>query len=82
MKTQLFSHYVATGVWLLLKIQFKSQSKNIFVRINGILIISPLMVSSKNVKISQKRCLGTSIESLTGSSLSEQIIQVDVKSGT
>ena len=45
-----------------------------FVRINGILMISPLMVSSKNVKVSQKRCLGTSIESFTGSSPSEQII--------
>ena len=32
------------------------------------------MVSSKNVKVSQKRCLGTSIESFTGSSQSEQII--------
>ena len=32
------------------------------------------MVSSKNVKVSQKRCLGTSIESFTGSSPSEQII--------
>ena len=29
-------------------------------------MISPLMVSSKNVKVSQKRCLGTSIESFTG----------------
>ena len=38
-------------------------------------MISPLMVSSKNVKVSQKRCLGTSIESFTGSSLSEQIIE-------
>ena len=37
-------------------------------------MISPLMISSKNVKVSQKRCLGTSIESLTGSCLSEQII--------
>ena len=37
-------------------------------------MISPLMVSSKNVKVSQKRCLGTSIESFTGSSLSEQIM--------
>ena len=51
----------------------------------GILMISLLMVSSKNVKVSQKRCLGTSIESFTGSSLSEQIIEenkiviVDVK---
>ena len=37
MKTQLFSHYVATGVWLLLKISFKSQSKDIFAQINDIL---------------------------------------------
>ena len=37
-------------------------------------MISQLMVSSKNVKVSQKCCLGTSIESFTGSSLSEQII--------
>ena len=33
------------------------------------------MVSGKNLKVSQKRCLGTSIESFTGSSPSEQIIQ-------
>ena len=45
-----------------------------FIRINGILMISPLMISSRNVKVSQKRCLGTSIESFTGSSPSEQII--------
>ena len=69
-----FSHYVATGVTLLLEILFKFQSKDIFVRINGILMISSLMVSSKNVKVSQKRCLGTSIESFTGSPPSEQII--------
>ena len=31
------------------------------------------MVSSKNVKVSQKRCLGTSIECFTGSYPSEQI---------
>ena len=32
------------------------------------------MISSKNVKVSQKRCLGTSIESFTGSSsLAKQI---------
>ena len=37
-------------------------------------MISPLMVSSKNVKVNQKRCLGTSIESCTDSSPSEQII--------
>ena len=37
-------------------------------------MISPLMVSSKNVKVSQKRCLGTSIKSFSGSSPSEQII--------
>ena len=37
-------------------------------------MIRPLMVFSKNVKVSQKRCLGTSIESFTGSSLSEQIM--------
>ena len=74
MKTQLFSHYVAPSVWLLLKIYFKSQSKDIFVRINGILMISPLMVSSKNVKVSQERCLGTFMESFTASSLSEKII--------
>ena len=42
--------------------------------INGFLMISSLMVSSKNVKVSQKRCLGTSIESFTSSSLSEQIV--------
>ena len=29
------------------------------------------IVSSKNVKVNQKRCLGTSIESFTGSSASE-----------
>ena len=43
-------------------------------RINGILMISPLMVSTKNVKVSQKHCLRTSIESFTSSSLSEYII--------
>ena len=32
------------------------------------------MVSSKNVKVSRKSCLGTSIESFTGSAPSEQII--------
>ena len=32
------------------------------------------MVSSKNMKVGQKRCLGTSIESFTGSSPSEQIM--------
>ena len=32
------------------------------------------MVSSKNVKVSQKPCLGTSIKSFTGSSPGEQII--------
>ena len=32
------------------------------------------MVSSENVKVSQKRCLETSIESFIGYSLSEQII--------
>ena len=37
-------------------------------------MISPLMASSKNVQVSQKRCLGTSIERFTGSSLNEQII--------
>ena len=37
-------------------------------------MISPLMVYSKNVKVSQKRCLGTSIEGFIGSSPSEQII--------
>ena len=31
------------------------------------------MVCSKNMKVSQRRCLGTSIESFTGSSPSEQI---------
>ena len=34
-----------------------------------------LMVSSKIVKVSQKRCLGTSIESFTGSSPSEELIK-------
>ena len=34
------------------------------------------MVSSKNVKVSQKRCLGTSTESFTGSSPSDQIIDM------
>ena len=43
-------------------------------------MISPLMVSSKNVKVSQKRCLGTSIESFTDSSLSEQIVQTTILS--
>ena len=38
-------------------------------------MISPLMVSSKNVKVSQKRCLETFIESFTDLSLSEQIIK-------
>ena len=33
------------------------------------------MVSDKNVKVSQKRCLGTSIESFTDPSPSEQIIE-------
>ena len=37
-------------------------------------MISPLMVSSKNMKVGQNVCLGTSIESFTGSSPSEQII--------
>ena len=36
------------------------------------------MFSSKNVKVSQKRCLGTSIESFTGSSRSEQIISANM----
>ena len=36
-------------------------------------MISPLMVSSKNTKVSQ-HCLETSTESFTGSSPSEQII--------
>ena len=44
--------------------------------VSGILMISPLMVSSQNVKVSQKRCLGTSIESFTGSSPSDQIIDL------
>ena len=39
-------------------------------------MISPLMVSSKIVKVSQKRCLGSSIESFTSSSPSEQIIDI------
>ena len=42
-------------------------------------MISPLMVSSKNVKVAQKRCLGISIENFTGSSLSEQIISAKRK---
>ena len=42
-------------------------------------MINPLMVSSKNVKVSQKRCLGTSIESFIGSFPSEQIIIVAVR---
>ena len=33
------------------------------------------MVSSKNVKVSQKHCLRTSIQNFTGSSPSEQIIK-------
>ena len=37
-------------------------------------MISPLMVSSKNVKVSQKYCLGNSIENVSCSSPSEQII--------
>ena len=41
-----------------------------FVHPGGILMISPLMVSSKLVKVSQKRCLRSSIES-------EQIIQIN-----
>ena len=40
----------------------------------GNLMISPLMVSIKNVKVNQKRCLGITIESFNSSSLSEQII--------
>ena len=60
--------------WFLTVIEnFIKNPKDIFVRINGILMITPLMVSSKNMKVSQKRCLGTSIESFTRSSLSEQI---------
>ena len=43
-------------------------------------MISPLMVPSKNVKVSQKRCLGNSIESFTGSSPSEQIIVILITS--
>ena len=39
--------------------------------------ISLLGLISKNVKVSQKRCLGTSIESFTGSSPSEQITDRD-----
>ena len=57
-------------------LKFNSNPKaTIFVRTNGILMISPLVVSRKNVKVSQKRRLGTYIESFTGSSLSEQIIK-------
>ena len=37
-------------------------------------MISQLMVSSKNLKVSQNNCLGTSIESFTSSSPSDQII--------
>ena len=37
------------------------------------------MVSGKNVKVSQKPCLGTSIESFTGYSLSEQIIILPIR---
>ena len=36
------------------------------------------MVSSKNVKVSKKRCLGTSIGSFTGSSPSERIIGCEI----
>ena len=46
-----------------------------FVRINGILMISLMMVSSKNVKVRQKCCLGTSRKSFTSSSSNEQIIE-------
>ena len=42
-------------------------------------MMTPLMVSCKNVKVSQKRCLGTSIESFTGSSPSEQITVSQLK---
>ena len=38
-------------------------------------MVSPLMVSSKNVEVILKRCLGTSIEHFTGSSLSQHIIE-------
>ena len=38
------------------------------------LMINQLIVSSNNVQVSQKRCTGTSIESFTSSSQSEQII--------
>ena len=38
------------------------------------LMISPLMVASKNEKVGQKYCLGNSKESFTGSSPGEQII--------
>ena len=48
-------------------------SNDLCVRINGSLMISPLMVSSKIVKGSQQRCSGSSIESFTGSSPSEQL---------
>ena len=35
-----------------------------------------MMVSSKNVKVSQKRCLGISIETFTSSSPNEEIINI------
>ena len=63
----------ATRVGLLLKMLFQCQSNYIFVRINGILMIIQLMVSSKNVKVSPERCLRTSIESFTSASPSERI---------
>ena len=34
------------------------------------------MISSKHVEVSQKRCLGTSIENFTGSSPSEKVIML------
>ena len=40
-------------------------------------MISPLMISGKNVKVSQKRCLEASIESFTGFSPSDQVIVRD-----
>ena len=43
-------------------------------------MISPLIVSNKIVKVSQKRCLRSSIESFTGSSLGEQIIHAGQRS--
>ena len=56
-----------------MNVQLKFQSNDIFYCSNSILTISPLMVSSNNVKVSQKHCIWDLIESFTNSPQSEQI---------